>query len=351
MTREHVFAAFFFAALIVLAYQFVLLLREYLTAVAWAALLALVFYPVQRWLTSWTHARRGLAAALLTTAVIGFVMVPVIYLFSVVATESVTAYVRVEKAIQSGSASAAAERVHDWVRGVLGHYVPDRLQSITLDLPSLALNASQVVSGFLVAQASGAVANLLLFVINFFLTTVVLFFFLRDGEQIVAYLRSIIPMEPGYRDALLARLSDTLVAVVVGTVVTATVQGVLATIAYWAVSLPFPVLLGFASAILSLLPGGIALIWVPVAGYLAYLGLWGWTIGFAVWFVLVVGTADNFLRPLIIGGRVPMPTLLLFLGLLGGLQVYGMLGLFLGPAVLALFLAFLQIYAERYVSE
>jgi predicted PurR-regulated permease PerM len=133
-------------------------------------------------------------------------------------------------------------------------------------------------------------------------------------------------------------------------IVTAVTQGMLAGLGYWFIGgLTFSVFLGFITGLASFLPlAGPAFVWTGTAIYLAVIGHVGRAIALAVWGVAVVSTADNWIKPLFIGGRAKLPTFPLLLSILGGLQVYGFLGVFLGPVVLAILLAFVDIYREQY---
>jgi predicted PurR-regulated permease PerM len=188
------------------------------------------------------------------------------------------------------------------------------------------------------------------FVTNFFFTVFALFFFFRDGEKMVRAFRDLIPMEAEHKDAILARFYDTVSAVVQGTLITAAVQGLLAGIGIAIVGVPFAILLGVATSFISLLPFGGPLVWISVVIYLLIGGAYFRAAFLVAWGVLVIGSADNVIRPLIIGGRTQIPTIFLFFGILGGLQAYGFLGIFLGPAVIAILVAFIRIYREEYAT-
>ena len=350
MKRRQVSAAFFFAVLLFLLYQFYLIFAAFLTPLAWAALLALVFYPVQTWLTRLLRNRSGLAAFLLTTLVIALVIIPTILLTTLLVTETSVAYQRLQQLIESGALSAWAERLRVGGLGLLGRWMPPQLAKIDIDVPSVLLKITNAASGFVVAQATGAVKNVVLFVVNFFLTTFALFFFFRDGERLVENLRALMPMEPQYKDAVLRRFYETLTAVVQGALVVAAAQGALAGFGYWLVGVQFAVLLGCATGFLSLMPSGAALIWIPVCVYLGVVDSWLRALALLVWCFLVVSSVDNVLRPWIIGGRSQISTLLLFFGILGGLQVYGFLGMFLAPVLIATLVAFVHIYREQYAT-
>jgi len=350
VTRQQLFAAFFFAVLIFLLYQFYLILELFLTPLTWAAVLALIFYPLQAWLSARLRGRAGLASFLLTTLVIGVVIVPMFVIGTLVVNESVAAFETVQRVVQDGSAQAWLEQTRSSVLGVILDWLPASVRQMELNLPDMALSATNAASGVLVERATGVLKNTLLFVVNFFLTTIALFFFLRDGERMTSYVRNVIPMEPRYKDHILERLSDTLSAVIQGTLVTASAQGLLAGIGYWLASVPFAVLLGVATALLSLLPGGAPLIWVPVTLYVFFFQSWGWALFLLIWGAFAVGGIDNVIRPMVIGGRTQIPTLFLFFGILGGLRVYGLLGMFLAPVLIAILVAFVRIYREQYAN-
>jgi predicted PurR-regulated permease PerM len=350
MTRQQLFAAFFFAVLLFLLYQFYLILELFLTPLAWAAVLALIFAPVQRWLSGRLRGRTALAAFLLTTLVIGTVIVPTIIVGALLVSESVDAFESLQRVVRDGSADAWLEQARSSAAGVLLGLIPEDLRQ-RVDLPEMALRASNAASGFFVEQATGVVKNTLLFVVNFFLTTIALFFFLRDGERMTAYVRSVIPMEPRDREHILERFADTLTAVIQGTLLTASAQGLLAGIGFWIAGVDFAVLLGVGTALLAVLPGGAPVVWVPVTIYVAIFDSWAWALFLLIWGAAAVGGIDNVIRPLVIGGRTRIPTVILFFGILGGLRVYGILGLFLAPVVIAILVAFVRIYREQYATE
>lgn len=350
MTRQQLFAAFFFAVLLFLLYQFYLILEVFLTPLTWAALLALVFYPVQVWMTRRLRDREGLSAFLLTTAVIGLVILPMIVIGALLVSESTAAFATIQRIVQDGTAAAWVEHTRSNVLGAVWDYLPETVRQMHLDLPDMALRATNAASGVLVEQATGVIKITLLLPINFLLATIALFFFLRDGKRIAAYVRSVIPMEPKNRDHILERLLETLSAVVQGTLATASAQGLLAGFGYWIAGVPFAVLFGVGTALLSLLPGGAPVVWVPVGIYVALFQSWPWAIFLFLWGAFAVGTIDNVIRPWVIGGRTQIPTVFLFFGILGGLKVYGLLGMFLAPVVIAILVAFVRIYREQYAT-
>jgi predicted PurR-regulated permease PerM len=157
----------------------------------------------------------------------------------------------------------------------------------------------------------------------------------------------LVPMGPARKENLLDYLGTVTRAVVVGTLVTAAVQGVLLGIGFAIVGLPSPVVFGVLGAVLSVVPfGGTGIVWLPGVLWLASQGHYGSAIFLAIWGVGPVSTIDHFLRPMLISGRTEIPTLAVFIGVLGGLAAFGFLGLFIGPVVIALTIALLKFAGE-----
>jgi len=350
MTRQQLFAAFFFSVFFFLLYQFYRIFDVFLVPLTWAALLAFIFYPLHVWLTGVLRGRASLASLLLTTVVILVVMVPTILSILVLANESVALYQSGGEWLASGRLQELLARLEVSAPARASKLLLPLLQSWNVDLTEMAMKAGNALSSFLVSQAANIAKNLAAFVVDFFLTTFALFFFFRDGSRMVNAIRGFLPMEPEHKDMVLARLYDTLSAVVQGTVAVAAAQGVLLGLGLGVLGVPFAVLLGCAAAFSALLPVGATGVWGPLALYLAVSGSLWRAVLLAAWGTFVIGLVDNLIRPLIIGERAEIPTILLFFGILGGLQAYGLLGVFLAPVVIAMVVAFFRIYKERYSS-
>lgn len=350
MRRENLFAAFFFLAFCFLLYQFYRILSDFIGPLSYAALLAFVFHPLYQRLRRVLDGRESLAAALMTTAVVLLVIVPMFYVLALITRQSVSLYEDVSAFVASGRTHEIMDRVRASRLGEWWTELGPSIDELKLDLPDIALRGSQLVSGFLVAQAPAAAANVFKALINFFFTVFALFFFFRDGERMIDGLRDLIPLDVEVKGVAIARFSETLAAVVLGSLLTGVAQGVLGGIAYWALSVPFALLLAGATGFLSLLPFGGPVVWIGVVIYFLIEGDY-WRAGImGGWGGLVISSADNLIRPLIIGGRTQIPTVFLFFGILGGLQAYGFLGMFLGPAVIAILVAFTRIFREQYAT-
>jgi predicted PurR-regulated permease PerM len=351
MRREHLFAAFFIVAFLFLLYQFYRIIYDFIGPLSYAALLAFVFYPLYRRLRAAVEERDSLAAALMTTAVVLLVIAPMFYLLALITRQSVSLYEDISAFVASGRTHEVMDQLRVSRIGRFWTSLGPSLEELKVDIPDLALRGSQVVSGFLVSQAPAAAANVVKVVVNFFFTVFALFFFFRDGERMMRGLRDLIPLDPSVKDIAIDRFSDTLSAVVLGSLLTAVAQGVLGGIAYWALDVPFALLLAGATSFFSLLPFGGPVVWVGVLIYFLIENDY-WRAGImAGWGILVISSADNLIRPLVIGGRTQISTVFLFFGILGGLQAYGFIGMFLGPAVIAILVAFTRIFREQYETD
>jgi predicted PurR-regulated permease PerM len=352
VSREPLFAAFFFAVFLFLLYQLYLFLSPFAAPLVWAGILALTFYPLNAALTQSLGGRRSLAATTLVIAVTVVAIIPSFYLGSLLVGQATGAYHRLQQAVQQGELVDLVAWVHASRLGGLWERLTVMLDQFSLDVSDLLLGATNWVSDQIVGQATSLARNVLGTVLSFIIMLVALFFFFRDGEAMADRVRDLLPMDRAHKEQIFARLYATLTAVVQSMVVTAAAQGVLAGFGYWLIGgLTFSVFLGFLTALASFVPvAGAAAVWLGSAIYLLLSGHPGRALGLAIWGVLVVSTADNWIKPIFIGGRAKLPTFLLLISLLGGLQVYGFLGVFLGPVILAIFLTFVDIYREEYAE-
>lgn len=352
MTRRQLFAVCFFAVLLVLLYQIAIIFRPFLLPVLWAAILTHVTFPLHVRLTAWLKGRETVSAALLTIGILAIVVAPVVFLTTLLIQEAGIAYDAINNWVQSGGVKRLP---HAIALLPFGGYLQELIGRVVVspgDLESFLLQSSKALSGFVVEQVTGFAKNAFLLAANFLVVIVTLFFFFKDGRRLLDGLYRIIPLEEAHKAKIFSRLDQTITAVVKGIVITAIVQGLLAGIAYAALGVPVPVFLMALTIVLAPLPfSGTALIWGPVALYLFWTGPMWKGIAMLAWGAGVVTTVDNVLKPLLIGQQAKLPVLFLFFSILGGLGAYGLIGLFLGPILLAILLTAVQIYREEYLSE
>ena len=345
LARGQVVVYFFFAAFLFLLYQLYSVFSGFLTPIIWAAILAMLFFPLYTIVLRWCGGRETLAAFALTLGITAGVVLPTVSLSSVITREGASLYHRVSEYVTSGELNATIQRLH---ASRFGRLV-DRLEAYEIDWNAAARSSVDTVSSVIVSQVTSVARNVAVFLLDFTIMVFTLFFLFRDGERLYRGLRDVIPMDPGHKDAIFSVLYQTLSAVTQGMVATAVAQGVLTWVALWSLGLPYTAFLGVVAGFLSLIPFvGAAGVWIPCTIYLAASGDLVRAIILLVYGSLVISMVDNVLRPLLIGGQTRLPTLFLFFGILGGVQTYGVLGIFLGPVLLAIVIAFIRIYQEQF---
>ncbi|MCE3224659.1 MAG: conserved rane protein of unknown function [Nitrospira sp.] len=351
MTRRQIFSFTFFCILLVLIWQLGVILSPFFYPIMWALILATTFYPLYRKLLVRLKHLPQIAAALMTGTVMSIAVLPAIYLIFLGINEAIQAYNTMVQWFRAG-------RLHEM--GVVisqlplvGRFSQDLFGRLILansgQLESSVIEGGKVVSSFLLAQGADLAKNAVLFVTDFLVMVFTLFFLFRDGDRYYKNFYAAIPLESDHKNKLFERMDGTISAVMQGTLLTALAQGIAAGVSYWALGVRFAIFLGALSAIFSLLPfGGTSLVWIPVAIYLFVTGsivkgciMIGVGVG-------LVGLMDNLLQPFLIGNKAQLPMLFLFFASLGGLASFGLLGLFLGPIILAVLLETFRIYQDEF---
>ncbi len=349
MNRRQIFAVCFFGVLLGLLYQMGLMFRPFVFPVLWAVILAHLCFPLHARLTAWLRGKELHSAVILTLGALALVVVPLVVLSVMLVKEAGSA----ERAVREWIASGGVQQLPDRLSGLPGGGVArewlERFTGQESDLEQFVLSSAKTFSKFIVAELSDLVRDVFMLVADFLVMVFTLFFFFKDGRHWLASLYGLIPLEASHKDKILVRLDQTIRAVVKGIVLTAVAQGLLAGAAYAVLGVPFPIVLMALTILLAPLPfGGTALIWGPVALYLLWTGALGKGLVMLAWGIGVVSTIDQILKPLFIGQGAQIPVLLLTFSVLGGLAAYGILGLFLGPILVGLFLTALQIYRDEY---
>jgi predicted PurR-regulated permease PerM len=351
MTRDRLFAAFFFAVFLFLIYQLYLCLAPFAAPLVLAGVVVLTFYPLTGRVVKILWGSRTLGALAMLLGVTALVLLPTVFLLSLLVSEATQAYQGVQQLIQESGRSPLAVS-GSWLSATWRELVERFPILSSVDLSGIGLQASKRVSEWVAAEASGLAGNLVVSALNVAVMLIALFFLFRDGDRIAGLLRDLIPMEPSQKDRILKRVYDTVAAVVQSSMLIAVIQGTVAGLGYLVIGrLGTSALLAFLTAVASLIPVvGATLIWLPTAIYVLVTGEIWRGVALLLWGAIAVGSVDNFVRPMVIGGRVQLPTVLLLLALLGGLRLYGFLGIFVAPVIVAVVLGLVEIYRETYVN-
>ena len=329
----------------VLAFLLFRLLSPFFAPLMWATLMAFMLQPANRRLLT-RGQKPGLAAGLLTASAFVVVSGPV--------TLFVFAFLRQAGELLAKFQTEASERRLPALQLILElapvQAVLTRAGEFTsLSKEQILASAAEAAQGALqqVASLGGTVVVGAFNVLSqFAFTMFLLFFFLRDGKGMLERGIRLVPMAPSRKVDLAGTLGGVTRAVVLGTLVTSLVQGTLVGVGFAIAGLASPLVFGAVGALASLIPiVGTALVWVPAVVTLIAQGQTGWAVFLALWSIILVAGSDNVIRPLIISGSSNASTLLVFVGLLGGISVFGFAGIFMGPLVLTLVATLLQ-YAD-----
>jgi predicted PurR-regulated permease PerM len=319
-------------------------LRPFLVPILWAAIAAYVSWPLFARLRALTN-RPRLTAALLTLAIAIIITVPVGWILFVFTSEATN----VARWLQDWSAQGAPLPDFIMSRPWLAERVGELRQSPLFGHSAVGEWVGRYgseISTRVVSLTGGIARN----VFEFLITLVVLFAFYVDGERIGAQARRLAGvLVPSEDPKLVDHVGAIVRAVVFGLLGTALVQGFLAGIGFWMFGVPSAVFFGFVTALFSLVPAGPALIWIGACIWLYTQGMTWQTVGLALWGTLVVSSIDNVLRPLLISGPTRIPFMLVFFGVLGGLASLGLLGMFVGPVMLAVGFGLLAEFPARHL--
>jgi predicted PurR-regulated permease PerM len=308
--------------------------------ILWAVLLAFLLFPLNARLRRRWNGRNGAAAMVMTIVVLGAVVIPM----TLIGFLFVRQVGDLAKQVSGLVARYQIEKPADLFRlpalDRVVHWIDAKTPMTATDIQEWLVEAAKSGTDLAIAGSKSLVLSAVGFVVSLLLMLFILYFFFRDGDRMATELLATLPAEEHRKERLVAHVESVTKAVVFGTLLTALVQGALIGIAFEVSGLPSPVVFGVVAAIASLLPvGGTAFVWIPGAIVLFAQGHTGWGIAMVVWGALIVGSADNVLRPYFISGRAEISTLPVFFGVLGGIGAFGPIGMFLGPVVIALALA------------
>ena len=324
--RERFTELLFYAVVILVAYLAMLVVWPFLGPLAWAAILAVTLRPV--YMRFCIHMRNSTAALATTFLAAVVIIAPAAFLVAVVAQQVPQALDYVSNL--SATTPEQVMRVWTSLRAQLPFPLPP-------DPMTLLSEGAKTAGSFLAGQAGSLVANVFGTFGSLLVMLFALFFLLRDGTSTAEAIRRLLPFPEAESHRLITETSDLVVASVGAGLTVAAVQGLIGGVAFWALGLPASAVWGVAMAICSLLPLiGATLVWVPVAAWLFLSGDVTRAVILTLICAVVVGSADNVLRPLLLSGRTSASGLVVFIGLLGGVAAFGFVGVVLGPIVLVI---------------
>ncbi|MFA5167044.1 MAG: AI-2E family transporter [Candidatus Omnitrophota bacterium] len=350
MKREQFISFFFIAVLAFIVYEVFNIFAPFFTAIFWASILTFAFYPL------YTRLRKAFPKwnnliAFLMTVIVFLVAVPPLILVLINMTKqfiefSQWAYIYV----RDGKLEQLIEQVRGlpWFQNVQAHVFAS--QTVKGSLSSWFLGATKTLGNLAATQAGAFTKNIFFVLLNVFFMSFLTFIFFKHGERIYNFIYEIAPFEKETKKALFKQIHETLVAVIRGQLLTSITQAAVAGVMFTILGVPIPLFFTFLIFLTSLIPIlGAASVWFPIAVYLLIMQLYGKAIILFVVGFFGISLLDNIMKPAIIGERTKLPYFLLFFGIMGGMKLYGLMGIFLAPVVLSLFFALIKIYREKYV--
>lgn len=348
-----------------LCYRLVL---PFLPAFAWAMALAVMTHPIHHHLKAWIP-YPNLAALLSVVAVALLIVAPVLLVSRHLVSESGNYSSIIEEEIQSGAwrkkldSNPRLRFLVPWIDAQLGlrrtSDSPKDADSTTPPNDSAAeeTQPSAMPKGVspvqraatMITQGVGSVVTGSIWLgMQLFITLLSLFFFFRDRRDALGVLRSLLPFSNRESDEVFKRVDDTIHATMYGSLVVAMIQGTMGGLMFWWLGLPAPLMWGAIMALLAVVPVlGTFIVWAPTAAYLALHGQWQKALVLALWGAFAIGLIDNFLYPFLVGKRLRFHTLVVFISIVGGLTLFGASGIILGPLLLSIGDALLDVWRRR----
>ncbi|MBA2483610.1 MAG: AI-2E family transporter [Nitrosomonas sp.] len=338
----------FLIALTLVTCLFLYLLKPFFAPILWACIIAILFHPVQLALERKFGENPNLTASMSLTTCVFLVVIPVLLLLASFLQQGIALYQRID----TGEIQPA--QYIDQIRQAFPVALRF-LERIGVDIASLRENATVAAlaaGSFLTQNAVTVGMGTFDFLLKLVLMLYIAFFLLRDGRQLVDKLIYSIPMGNARERLLFKKIAEVARATVKGNLLVAMAQGTLGGIIFWILGIPAPLLWGVMMAVLSLIPAvGAGLVWLPVAIYLYAAGQWIAATVLIGYGVLVIGLADNILRPILVGRDTKLPDWMVLLSTLGGLSIFGINGFVIGPLIAVLFIAFWQIFGNDYNTD
>lgn len=352
--REAVQRRFLVVVVLLVSVLFLWMIRQFLTALLMAAIFTGLTTPAYRWVLQRVGQREYVASGTVVLGLLLGVVGPLMTFLALVAAQALdlSEVIRQFVAEHAEQPGGLQEVLRTWLQSLP---FGDRLAQVEAFLPErdqLAQQLGEAMSSFgslVVSGVAAATRNTATLFLDLFVFLYAMFFFLVRGDAILERILYYAPLEPDDEHAVVDRFLSVTRATIKGSLVIGALQGLLAAVGFWAAGIPGVLLWGTIMAILSVIPGvGAALVWVPAVLWLAFSGAIAAAIGLGAWCGLVVGTVDNVLRPRLVGADTKMSDLMILLGTLGGISLFGVVGVLIGPIVAAVFVTVWELYGTAF---
>ena len=343
---------FFALILVVLAVISFLIIKPFLTAVLTGIVFSYIFYPVYLRINK-KISSKNFSALITSILVILVLTLPLFFVLNTVSKEAYATYILSKQKLSSVQLVGSECQPADKTSCKILNFINEKA-----DEPQFRYYFDTTVR-YATTKITEGISNILftipIFILHIFITLFVMFFLFRDGRLLIVKLEKLLPLKDKYRKRVFVRLNNMTYAVIYGSIIIAIIQGTLGGIGFFIFGLPAPFLWGIVMIFASLIPFvGSSLIWFPAALLLLFNGIIESEttliirgVLLIVYGVFLVGTIDNILKPKIIGDKGGLHPVFVLLGVVGGLQLFGFIGVLIGPILLAIMVTFVQIYEEE----
>lgn len=332
----------FFILLVGIGYLFLLMLWPYVMGIFWAAVIGALFHPLYKWIQKRVKKEQ-------LSSLISIVLILLIFALPLSAVLGITIQ-QARTFSEQINNPETIERFQEYTQTVLDNETVHNILT-NPEFESRVKQAASTVGTKALQWVQTGSGNILGVIINVFIMLYVLYYMLKDGERWLQKLMKLIPLGDANEKILYERFVSTSRATLKGTLLIGGIQGALGGMLFWLLGVPSAAFWGLVMVVLSIIPAaGPPLIWTPAAIYLFATGdIWQGVAMIAGG--VLIGLTDNFLRPALVGKDIQMHPIIILLSTIGGLSLFGISGVVIGPMVAAFFLAFLQMYETKYKRQ
>jgi len=338
--------------LVVLLGFLILLFRlfwTYISAIVLGLLIASAFYPLYSWIKKFIKSSEGPASLIMTIIILLVLVIPVGGFVGTLSNEAYDFYTRTRSSVSMQKIQEGLQGDSLWAQRIrkLGQVVGIELNFETIH--NLAASIGKNVGLFLSKQLSSIASNLMSFLVHFFLMLLVIYYILKDGICLKDYISELLPFPPQQQELVVNKFREVARAVILGNGLSGIIQGILGGIGFSFFSLGSPFLWGTVIGIMAFLPViGASIVFLPATLILLVQGKGGLALGYLIYNVCYSSILEYVIKPRLIGKGMRMNPLLVFIAILGGLKLFGILGIVYGPLIITIFLTLAEIYKLEY---
>ncbi len=347
-TSKNMILWFFIGLFLISVFLLGWLLWPFLSIIVLAAVVSGVFSPIYRFISIKDKITPPFSSFLTCIIIFLVLFIPIAFFVGILSKEAYDLYLTAKDAVLGDRLQSLIEG-NEWIEKIKGFLARFNIEISGEELNSIISESAKAVGFFLYVQARSIASNMFVFVINFFLMLLVIYFLLIDGSRLINFIFALSPLPKEENEAIVQKFKDMAGAILIGNGLGGLIQGVLggAVFAFFGFESPF--LWGVIMALLAFLPiFGIGAVFIPAAVYLFLTSKIGAGIFFIAFYVVLSGGIEYFFKPKLVGHRVKMHTLLVFFSIVGGLHLFGILGIIYGPLVVTGFLTLTDIYHANY---